>query len=245
MINTICKFVLSLCRQGNVFTLTIVFLVNIVSASTIEYHVSPKGNDHNTGTIESPFATIERAQEAVRLRPKGDGAIVWIHEGVYHLKQTLHFTSVDCGTPDAPVIFAGIEGQKVEISGAQLLNLKWVSAEKGRWKAKIPGGMDFDQLFADGNKMIRARYPNFDPGDGFFGGLSKDATDPARLNRYANPTGMYVHGYHGLGWGSLHFQITGKSANGAYTFEAGKDPNLVGGWQGKGRALIEIGRAHV
>ena len=28
-----------------------------------EYHVSPKGNDNNAGTIEAPFKTINRAAQ--------------------------------------------------------------------------------------------------------------------------------------------------------------------------------------
>lgn len=93
-------------------------------------------------------------------------------------------------------------------------------------------------MFADGAKLIRARHPNHDPGEGFFGGYARDATDPARLTRYVDPTGMFVHGLHGLGWGSLHFQIRQKSAEGRYTFEAGKGPRVAGGWQNKSRALI-------
>ena len=238
MCNTITKFIMSFRLQRYVFVLATIFLVNMVSASTVEFHVAPNGNDHNPGNEEAPFATIERAQQAVRQRHNGEGAIVWLHEGVYHLKQTLQFTSADCGTWDEPVIYSGVNGQKIEISGSQILKLNWVSGKNGRWKAKTPTGMDFDQLFADGTKMIRARYPNFDPGKGFFGGLSRDATDPKRLRRYADPVGMYVHGYHGLGWGSLHFQITERSPDGNYIFEAGKDSRVEGGWQNKGRALI-------
>ncbi|MCX6326938.1 MAG: PDZ domain-containing protein [Bacteroidia bacterium] len=224
--------------QRFVLVLAAIFLVDLASAGIIEFHVAPNGNDHNPGNAEAPFATIERAQQAVRQRPNGEGAIVWLHEGVYHLKQTLQFSVDDCGTPDAPVIYSGVEGQRIEISGSQLLKLDWVSGKNGRWKAKIPKGMDFDQLFADGTKMIRARYPNFDPAEGFFGGLSRDATDTIRLSGYADPVGMFVHGYHGLGWGSLHFRILEKSPDGNYTFEAGKDSRVEGGWQNKGRALI-------
>jgi hypothetical protein len=238
IIDTLRNFTMGFLQQRLVLVLAAFFLVKIVSANSIEFHVAFNGNDQNIGNAEAPFATIERAQQAARLHPDGVAVIVWIHEGVYHLKKPLQFTSADGGTPDAPVIYSNVADEKVEINGSQLLNLNWVSEKNGRWKAKVPVGIDFDQLFANGTKMIRARYPNFDPGEGFFGGLSKDATDPPRLRQYANPIGMYVHGYHGLGWGSLHFQIVGKSFDGNYTFEAGKDRNVSGGWQGKGRALI-------
>ena len=238
IIDTLCNFTMGFFKQRLVFVLSAFFLVKIVSANNIEFHVALNGNDQNSGSVEAPFATIERAKQAVHQRANGEGAIVWIHEGVYHLKNPLQFTSKDGGTPDAPVIYSNVAGEKVEINGSRLLHLNWVSEKNSRWKAKVAAEIDFDQLFANGTKMIRARFPNFDPGEGFFGGLSRDATDPERLRRYADPVGMYVHGYHGLGWGSLHFQIVNKSPNGNYIFEAGKDPNVAGGWQNKGRALI-------
>ncbi len=210
----------------------------LVRAGIAEFHVAPEGDDRGPGTAAAPFATIERAQVAVRTRTAGDGAIVWLHAGVHRLARPLVFGPGDGGLPDAEVTYAAVPGQRVEISGARMLELNWTQAADGRWEAAVPAGLEFDQLFADGKKMIRARYPNFDPADGFFGGLSRDATDPARLQRYADPTGMFVHGYHGLAWGSLHFQIREKSPDGRYVFEAGRDPRVVGGWQNKGRAQI-------
>jgi hypothetical protein len=136
----------------------------------------------------------------------------------------------------APVVYASFPGEVAEISGARALTLKWTRGGSDRWQAEVPAGLEFDQLFANGVKMIRARYPNHDPREGFFGGYARDATAPERLSRYANPVGLYVHGLHGLGWGSLHFEVREKATDGRYTFEAGKDARLAGGWQNKGRA---------
>jgi hypothetical protein len=33
------------------------------------YYVAPTGSDGNPGTLEKPFATIQRAQQAVRQQP--------------------------------------------------------------------------------------------------------------------------------------------------------------------------------
>jgi hypothetical protein len=51
-----------------------------------DFHVSTLGTDVNPGTASRPFATLERARDAIReLKaqrglPKG-GLTVWIHEG--------------------------------------------------------------------------------------------------------------------------------------------------------------------
>ena len=225
-------------RSASLAAAAIISLVNLLSSRAAEFHVATTGNDRNAGTASAPFATVERAQQAVRQRAAGEAATVWLHGGVYRLERSLQFTAADGGTPSAPVVFAAVAGETVELSGARELALTWTQGAAGRWQATIPADLEFDQLFADGAKQIRARYPNFDPGEGFFGGYARDATEPARLARYADPVGMFVHGHHGLGWGSLHFQILKKSGDGRYTFEAGKDPRVAGGWQNKGRAVI-------
>jgi hypothetical protein len=47
-------------------------------AITAEFHVHPEGNDTHPGTLEQPFATVTRAQEAV-----APGDTVWIRGGTY------------------------------------------------------------------------------------------------------------------------------------------------------------------
>jgi len=203
-----------------------------------EFYVAPGGSDSQPGTREAPFATIERARDAVRGSPHTEPTTVWLRGGVYRLTRALEFAPEDGGTAAAPVTYSAAPGETAELSGARELALNWTRGAAGRWTAPVPPGIEFDQLAGDGAKMIRARYPNFEPGEGFFGGFARDATDPVRLARYANPVGLYVHGLHGLGWGSLHFQIRERASDGRYGFEAGKDPRVAGGWQNKGRAQV-------
>ncbi|MGQ1784429.1 hypothetical protein [Saccharicrinis sp. GN24d3] len=58
----------------------------------IELYVSVEGNDHATGAISNPFATIPKAVEAVReLREKGNHkpATIYLRAGQHQLTQTL------------------------------------------------------------------------------------------------------------------------------------------------------------
>lgn len=165
-------------------------LAGIVSSRAAEYFVSTRGNDLAAGTRAAAFATLERARDAVRASPRTEPATVWLLGGVHRLERPLVFSAADGGTESAPVTYAVVDGEVAEISGARELALDWTGEADGRWVASVPDAMEFDRLFADGAKMIRARYPNHDPGDGFFGGYARDATDPRRLARYANPVGM-------------------------------------------------------
>ena len=59
------------------------------------------GDDANPGTLRKPFASLQRPQEAVRLK-RGD---VFLRGGTYYLSAPLVFTAQDSGTKDTPVIF--------------------------------------------------------------------------------------------------------------------------------------------
>ena len=57
------------------------------------YYVAPSGNDANSGTLSRPFATLDRAQKAARLRPGS----VFLRQGTYYLREPLVFTSEEFG----------------------------------------------------------------------------------------------------------------------------------------------------
>jgi hypothetical protein len=59
------------------------------ASDTHEFHVSPAGNDRNPGTESLPFATLSRAQLAVRHAKRNGPIHVWIGKGSYHLTAPL------------------------------------------------------------------------------------------------------------------------------------------------------------
>lgn len=75
-----------------------------------DLYVSPAGNDANPGSAARPFATIQRARDAIReLRKQGDlpagGVKVILRGGKYYLPQTLDLDQQDSGTATAPVTY--------------------------------------------------------------------------------------------------------------------------------------------
>lgn len=97
------------------------------AAIAAEYHVSPSGNDTNIGTRAKPFATLERARDAVRdfkskdLTPRR-GVTVWLHGGDYFRTNALELTAADSGTPDSPVAWRAYRNQPVRLLGGRTLN---------------------------------------------------------------------------------------------------------------------------
>jgi hypothetical protein len=184
------------------------------------YFVSPTGDDANPGTLEKPFATLQRAQKAARQK---HGAVL-LRGGTYHLSAPVVFTAEDSGTPDAPVVFQNYRDETPVISGGVRLDgLEWQPFTNGILKAQVPADLQTEEIFVNGERQILARYPNFDPQAQYFDGFAPDAISPERAARWANPAGGYYHAMHPALWGDFTWRITGKDASNAVTLE--------GGWQ--------------
>jgi tetratricopeptide (TPR) repeat protein len=90
-------------------------------AASVEFFVAPNGNDTHPGTRQQPFATLERARDAIRaLKQRGPlpagGAAVTLLPGEYALTATLKLAAEDSGTERAPVVY------RAESKGAARLN---------------------------------------------------------------------------------------------------------------------------
>jgi len=189
------------------------------------YYISPDGSDKNPGTLAKPFASLERAQQAVRQKP----GVVFLRGGTYYLPETLVFTAQDSGMKDAPVIFQAYENEKPVISGGfKLEKLDWQPYTNGIFQAKVPADLRTEEIFVNGQRQILARYPNFDPTAKYFDGYAADAISTNRVARWADPTGGYFHAMHPSLWGDFTWRITGKDESGNVTKEGGWQNNRGG-----------------
>ena len=135
-------------------------------ASAVEFSVARNGDDRGPGTIAEPFATLERAQRAVReFTREGlqEPVTVVIREGVYRRVEPLVFGVADGGTAEQPVVWKAARGERVVISGGRPIE-GWTAEPNGLWWASVPriGGRrwQFRELFVDGERRTRARHPN-------------------------------------------------------------------------------------
>jgi len=145
-----------------------------------DFVVAPSGNDAWSGKLEAPaadgtggpFATIARAQEAVRdlkaAEPDRARPItVALRGGLYCLEAPLGFGPEDGGTAEAPVIYTAYPGEEPVISGGVPLT-GWEVGADGRWQLLIPeaqgGQWTFSQLYVNGERRLRPRLPK----DGYY-----------------------------------------------------------------------------
>ena len=106
--------------------LSLLVLVWKSPVAAAEFFVSPAGQDANPGTEARPFATLERARDAVRqLRPADGkplgGATIWLRGGDYVRTNALELTAADSGTAESPVVWRAYKDEKVRLLGGRTL----------------------------------------------------------------------------------------------------------------------------
>jgi parallel beta-helix repeat protein len=97
------------------------------AAPGARFFVSTTGNDHNPGTLEQPFATLECARDAIRdLKRKSSlpdgGAVVLVRGGTYSLSKTFALDDRDSGSAKSPVVYRAYQNEAVHLIGGERLN---------------------------------------------------------------------------------------------------------------------------
>ncbi len=146
-----------------------------------DFYVSPDGSDGNDGSFERPFATWNRAIEAVRgvgKTPEKGGITVAFKAGTYRSVH-IELTAEDAGTPECPVIYCKYgDGDVIFDNGVTIPEEDFVPvgdgerslfSEKAVDKIKkvdlteyltdIPAYEDF-YLYSDDCLCSNARFPN-------------------------------------------------------------------------------------
>ena len=75
-------------------------------AQAAEFHVAPNGSDSNPGTVDKPFATLEKARDAARevrgqrseVRGQNGEITIILSAGTYRLTKTFELNEQDSGT---------------------------------------------------------------------------------------------------------------------------------------------------
>ena len=157
------------------------------------YYVSTYGNDANAGTINAPFATINRGIEAVSA-----GDILIIRGGEY--AQTATFSKG--GTQNAPLTVSAYNGEKVVISGADRVE-NWTLFEtingKSVYKANIGTALGReDMVFCNGNIVDYAKWPNNTVDNNPIRSNTHDTSDKGLQDKWLFPTWAFVDSATGI-----------------------------------------------
>lgn len=113
----------------NTLILILALLGVHLSGYSFEYHVSVKGNDNNSGTVDKPFRNINRA---AAIAVAGD--TITVHAGTYR-----EWVNPKNGgiSESWRILYRAAPGEKVEIKGSEVVT-GWKQVEKGVWKIVLP-----------------------------------------------------------------------------------------------------------
>ena len=121
-------------RLTTVVALAVACVAEARAAQGVAFYVATQGDDAWSGTLvkpnggrtDGPFATMERARDAIRAMkrtgglPK-DGVVVEIIGGRYELIKPVELAAEDSGTAESPIIYRARPGDEVHISGGRVL----------------------------------------------------------------------------------------------------------------------------
>lgn len=203
-----------------------------------DIYVAPGGSDRNPGSREKPLATLEAARNKVR-NIRGTVTVLLRH-GTYYLSKPVVFGPEDSRAVGETVTYKAYQGEKVTISGAAAVPVKWLEYKGNIKKAVISGDYLFDQLFIGSKKLHMARYPNFDPSVSHFGGYSADVLSPAKIGSWKRPEGAFIHAMHKHEWGDYHYRVTGKRNDSTLALEGGYQNNRQMGMHDKYRFIENL-----
>ena len=134
--------------------------------------MATNGQDANSGIKSKPFATLERARDAIRsLKTRGGvpGPVtVQVRGGIYLLGRTLELGDEDAGSEDAFIVYRAYGSEKVAlVRGRSITNFRPHAGRilKAELRSQGGEGRRFCLLVFDGKRQELARYPNRNPDD--------------------------------------------------------------------------------
>jgi hypothetical protein len=112
-------------RAFTVLLLSVLFIQ--VALAEVNFYVSLSGDDSASGSRDRPFATLEKARDAIReLKDSGGlpggGVTVYIRGGVYPLVKTFKLSERDSGNKSSPIVYRAYKDEQVRLIGGKQID---------------------------------------------------------------------------------------------------------------------------
>lgn len=221
------------------------------AVEAVELFVSPAGRDSWPGTKSRPFATLERAQRAVRARTAkmSSDLVVNLRGGTYRLRRPWRLSAAagDSGENGHRVIYQahayGTSAQeRVVISGGRRIT-GWRPAENvdGAWRAVV-GDLETRQLFVDGRRARRTALGRGLPGKAIRvrTGYATRSTVPQSWRSPRDMELVFNGGEGGLEYSEAHCGVSRIRGDAKWSLITLDEPcwtNLKKGYEGEVRGL--------
>lgn len=120
--------------------------------------VSPSGNGDEYTRV-SPGNIAKIGYRLASINKQCDHLVVYLLGGVYELNEPLLITSNEKNSHIDTLTFAGSSSEVAVLSGGKTVS-QWKQVKNGVYKAALPSGVNFRQLYVNDKMEIRARFPN-------------------------------------------------------------------------------------
>jgi len=190
-----------------------------------EIYVGTNGKSGNPGTAEAPLPDIQSALDAageLKTKATGQTVSVILLPGTYHLTTPL---IISAGFSN--LTLKGSGPSEVTVTGSKRLTPDWKKFDQNISVTNVPENIDFDQLIANGELQILARYPNYNENGGHFQGHAADALSNERIKSWKHPAGTIFNAIHAYEWGDFHYVITGLDSSGKPIMAGGHQNNRL------------------
>lgn len=105
-----------------------------------DYYVAPGGGDGNAGTLQSPFATIQRARDVVRSQIAGgmsEDITVHLGAGNYFIEAAVVFDDRDAGRNGHTITYQGAPNLGARIYGGRRIT-GWAPINDTEYAVTVP-----------------------------------------------------------------------------------------------------------
>ncbi|NEO82703.1 MAG: right-handed parallel beta-helix repeat-containing protein [Spirulina sp. SIO3F2] len=158
------------------------------NSAEVQFYVATDGSDSWSGQLpqpnaqrtDGPFATLQRARDAIRAlqrsqtEPWQQPIAVLLRGGTYYLDAPFVLEPEDSGTATAPITYRAFPGEQVLISGGQPISNWRPALDSPLWIADLTTQnveyLDFRLLRIHKRQTLPARYPKSDPNNPITGG---------------------------------------------------------------------------
>ena len=150
MINRKIVWLTILLMLVSAFPTNSILLKPVAAKIQATYYVSPTGSDDNSGTLEEPFRTIEKARDVVRTVNKdmtGD-IYVYLRGGNYSITSTITFGAQDSGTNGYRVYYQAYEDETPILNGATKVT-GWTKHSGDIYKATLNRSTKLRNLYVN------------------------------------------------------------------------------------------------
>lgn len=222
-----------------------------------DFYVSAQGSDLWSGTLpepnpthtDGPFASIAKAQTAVRGLKTSKAARVLVRDGTYFLAEPLVFTPQDSGTT-----YAAYPEEKPIISGGRRVS-GFARTPQGSYQVQIPevkaGKWYFREIYLNGERRFRPRLPatGFHEITEIFPGVRNSFKfGEGQFYPWQNPGDVEVVIFNA--WDDLRFRIAGVDQDTSTVTFTGSNNWDFGRWgkpvrfyiENVGESLFELGK---